>query len=129
MNKFIGIGRLTKPVEKKVTQSGKSVCSFTLAIQRDKENSDFLNCQAWNSTADFLDKYTDKGDRISVEGRVQVRSFDKSDGTKSYITEIVVNTVQLLTKAQKKEEKQQSNNQNYYMDDFPSSIDSDDLPF
>lgn len=127
MNKFIGIGRLTKPVEKKVTQSGKSVCSFTLAIQKDKENSDFLNCQAWNSTADFLDKYTDKGDRISVEGRVQTRSFDKSDGTKAYVTEIVVSAVQLLSKAQKKEEKQTSN-QNYYIEDISMPLD-DDLPF
>lgn len=129
MNKFIGIGRVTKDIEKKVTQSGKSVVSFTLAIKRDKENSDFINCVSWNNTADFLSQYVSKGDLISIDGKVQTRSYDKQDGTKAYITEVITNAVNLLSKVQK--EKSQNTSSNYYIDEINTdlTVDDSELPF
>ncbi len=129
MNKFIGIGRVTKDIEKKVTQSGKSVVSFTIAIKRDKETSDFINCVSWNNTADFLSQYVSKGDLISIDGKVQTRSYDKQDGTKAYITEVITNAVNLLSKVQK--EKSQNTSSNYYIDEINTdlTVDDSELPF
>lgn len=102
LNRTILIGRLTKDVDLKKTSSGLSVATFTLAVNRmkDKEGNqqaDFINCQCWRGTADFLAQYSRKGDMIGLEGRIQTRNYDGSDGKKVYITEIVADNVQLLS--------------------------------
>lgn len=133
MNKFIGIGRIVKEIEKRVTQSGKSVITFTIAIKRDKETSDFLNCVAWNSTADFLSQYVNKGDLISVDGKVQSRSYDKSDGNKAYVTEIITNAVSLLSKVQNKDKYELKEDEEIetkkFFDELNDLIKDDELPF
>lgn len=102
MNKFIGIGRLTQDVELKTTNSNKSYVQNKIAIKNDYKNSDgkydseFINIVLWNKTAEFLVQYANKGSRIAVEGRLTNRSYDKQDGTKGYITEVVCNSVELL---------------------------------
>ena len=88
MNTFIGMGRLTRDPEIKVTQSGTSVATFTLAIDRkfkDKRGErkcDFLNCVAWRNTAEFIGKYAKKGTKIAVTGEIQTRTYDDKDGRK-----------------------------------------------
>jgi single-strand DNA-binding protein len=95
MNTFFGIGRITKDHELRVTEKGLSVVTFTLAINRDKDNTDFLNCVAFNKTAELLKTYTSKGSQIGIEGMVQTRSYEK-DGEKKYSTNIIVNRVEFL---------------------------------
>lgn len=102
MNKCYIIGRLTKDPEVRYTQSGTPVATFTLAVDRrvakdkDKE-ADFIPCVVWGKMADGVVKnYCNKGKQVAVEGRIQVRSYDAKDGTKRYVTEVIVNELELL---------------------------------
>ena len=96
LNKVILCGRLTADIELKRTQSGVSVCSFTLAVNRkyQKENeqqqADFINCVAWRSTAEFISKYFCKGSSICICGSIQTRNYTDKDGNKRTAFEVVV---------------------------------------
>ena len=95
MNRFVGIGRLTRDPEVRYTQSGKACAKFTLAIDRRKssdgnQQTDFISCVAWEKVAEVISQYTAKGRKIAVEGRIQTRSYDANDGSKRYVTEVVV---------------------------------------
>ena len=99
MNKAILLGRLTKTPEIKYTQSGKAVATFTLAIDRRKgangeKQADFISCVAWEKTAETIGNYCSKGQQIAVEGRIQSRSYDAQDGSKRYVTEVVVQSME-----------------------------------
>ena len=99
MNHFVGIGRLTRDPEVRYTQSGKACARFTLAIDRRKSGdgnhqADFISCVAWEKTAEAISQYTGKGRKIAVEGRIQTRSYDGNDGTKRYVTEVVVQSME-----------------------------------
>ena len=102
MNKWIGIGRLTKDPDIKNTSNQIPVCKFTLAIDRKFKNSngeketDFINCVAWRQTATFISSYFHKGNKIAVVGSIQTRSFDGDDGKKVYITEVVVDEAEFV---------------------------------
>ena len=102
MNKWTGTGRLTRDPEIKNTTTGKAVANFTLAVDRRFKNqdgqkqADFINCQAWGKTAEVLGQYTQKGSRIGVVGRIQVRSYDAQDGTKRWVTEVIVDELEFL---------------------------------
>ena len=93
-NKVILGGRLTNSPELKTTQSGVSVCSFTLAISRkyskDKQETDFINCIAWRQTAEFVSKFFGKGSSLCVTGSIQTRSWQDQNGQKRYATEVIV---------------------------------------
>ena len=96
LNKSILMGRLTADPELRMTQSGKPVATFTLAVERDFKDADgtrktdFINCVAWNGTADFAKKYFSKGNMAAVSGRIQTRSWEAADGKKGFATEIIV---------------------------------------
>ena len=95
LNKVILGGRLTSDVEVKQTQSGVAVCSFSLAVNRryskdGNQEADFINCQAWRQTAEFICKYFKKGSSICVTGAIQTRSWEDQSGQKRYATEVVV---------------------------------------
>lgn len=95
LNKVVLAGRLTADVELKNTQGGIAVCSFNLAINRrfqreGEQNADFITCQAWRSTAEFISKYFRKGSSICVTGSIQTRSWTDGNGQKRYATEVVV---------------------------------------
>lgn len=118
MNKFIGIGRLTKDVDLRTTTSGNSVATFTIAIDRfgaKEKTTDFLNCVAWGKVAETTAQYCGKGSQVAVDGSVQVRTYEK-DGTKRYITEIMCNRVQFLT-PKSQGNGSQSNQSNIYSED------------
>lgn len=97
MNSVSISGRLTSDVEVRKTQSGLSVAAFTVAVQKDKEHADFINCVAWRASADFLGQYTRKGDMIGVMGRLSTRDYER-DGRKVYVTEVVADRVEILAK-------------------------------
>jgi len=96
MNKAILIGRLTKDPELRSTSNNNSVCNFTLAVDRRFKNAngeketDFIPCVAWRNTAEFISKYFSKGVRMAVVGSIQPRSWEDENGSKNYITEILV---------------------------------------
>lgn len=96
MNIITIMGRITGYPELKTTQSGVSVTSFTLAVDRaytpkgqDKQ-TDFINCVAWRNTAEFISKYFAKGNKIAVHGELQQRGFTDKDGNKRSVYEVVV---------------------------------------
>ncbi len=100
LNKAVIMGRLTRDPEVRKTQSGVSVCSFSVACDRDivdkasgERGVDFINVTAWRSTADFVGKYFTKGRMAVVIGRIQVRNYTDKDGNKRTATEIVADSV------------------------------------
>ena len=96
INTVVLTGRLTKDIELRRTTSGKTCTSFTLAVNRNKQETDFINCVAWNNLAELLEKYTRKGSQIGVDGRIQTRNYDDRNGKKVYITEVLVNSISFL---------------------------------
>ena len=103
MNKFIGIGRLTKAPELRSTTNGKNVCTFTLAVNRKykKDEADFLNIVAWDKTAELCSKYLNKGDQVGVTGNIQTRSYDDKNGNKVYITKIIAEDITFIGSGKK----------------------------
>lgn len=101
MNKAIIIGRVTKDIDVRITTTGKSVCNFTLAVNREFKNdkgereADFISCVSYGSQADIISKYVHKGDRFGVTGRIQTRNYEKN-GQKVYVTEVIVESFEFL---------------------------------
>lgn len=105
MNHVTLIGRLTKDPEVRYTQSGTPVGTFTLAVdrrvQKDKpKEADFIPCVVWGKTAEVVGNWCKKGKQVGVEGRIQVRSYDAKDGSKRYVTEVIVSELELLGKSE-----------------------------
>ena len=102
MNKAILIGRLTRDPELRTTPTGRNVCQFSIAVNRNFTNAngereaDFINCVVWDKQAENLAKYQHKGNQIAVEGRIQIRNYDDKDGKKVYVTEVFVSNVTFL---------------------------------
>ena len=95
MNRVVLMGRMTKDPEMRQTQSGVSVCRFTLAVNRrfakeGQMTADFINCTAWRQQADFISKYFQKGNMIAVVGSIQTSTWEGQDGKKQYSTDILV---------------------------------------
>ena len=103
MNKCVFIGNLTKAPELSSTPNGVSVARFTIAVSRRFANADgeretdFINCVAWRNQAENLSKYCQKGDKVSVVGALQTRSYEAQDGTKRHITEIIADEVEFIS--------------------------------
>ena len=103
MNRVDLVGRLTRDPELRHTTSGRAVCQINLAINRTFTNqngereADFINVVVWDKQAENVSKYVSKGRLVSVEGRLQSRSYDDKDGKKVYVTEVVANNVQFLS--------------------------------
>ena len=136
MNKVIMIGRLTKDPEVKKTQSNKKVANFTVAINDkfNKDKTDFINCVAWEKTAEYLGNYVKKGNLIAVEGRISTRNYDAPDGKKVYITEVVCDSVQGLERNDQPQAKpSEPKPWQKYEEDFVTGptldITNEDLPF
>lgn len=94
-------GRLVRDPELKQTQSGVSVCSFAVAVDRayksgEEKQADFIDCTAWRHSAEFLQKYFHKGDMIGVTGHLQTRTWETDDGHKRKATEIVVDSLSFV---------------------------------
>lgn len=104
LNRTILIGRLTRDIESKYTQTGTAVASFSLAVNyttgskdNRKEQVSFIDCTAWAGTAEILTQYGKKGKRIAVEGRLQQNRWDDQDGKKRSKLEVVVENFYFLS--------------------------------
>ena len=101
INRVVLVGRMTRDPEIRTTNTGASVTSFTLALNRnynsaDGQQADYINCVVWNKAAENVAKYCFKGSLVGVEGRLRSRSYDNSQGQKVYVTEVVCDSVQFL---------------------------------
>lgn len=132
MNYVCLMGRITKDLEPNVTTSGKHYVTFTLAVNRQtkKPQTDFINCVAWEKTADMLCKWFGKGRLVLVEGNIQVRSWNTQDGTKRYATDVIVNRVHFTgEKKQETDSETPLPGMNPEYSDFVDIGNEDDLPF
>ena len=141
MNKVFLIGNLTKDPELTTTNSGVSLCKFTLAVPRrfagndGEREADFLPIIVWRGQADNCYKYLKKGSKAAVSGSVQTRSYDAPDGTRRYITEIIADEVEFLSNRSGNEDDAPSYEKpaaNEKKEDVVSKfepIDDDNLPF
>lgn len=102
MNRTVLVGRLTKDPELKVSASGISVATFTLAVNRtfkDKNGetgADFINVVVFRKQAENVNQYLKKGNLAGVDGRLQSRSYENKEGQRVYVTEVVADSVQFL---------------------------------
>lgn len=138
MNKVSLIGRITKDIELKNTISGTAVATFTLAVDRDYKNkdgsrdTDFINCVAYKRRAEIISKYVHKGDKLGVSGSINTRTYERKDGSKAYITEVIVDGFDFLeSKKDKPTETEPTSFSNASADDFEEIAvpDDEDLPF
>lgn len=141
MNKVQLIGRITREVEVKKTQSNLSVCNFTIAINNGKDEqgnerkADFIPCQAWRNSADLLGRYVKKGDKIAIEGKITTDNWEK-DGNKYSKTYVSVDRIELLEFHQQGNQQQsqaQPTNQTIRRDeikvDDQMNLSNDEYPF
>lgn len=102
MNKVTLLGRLVKDPDVKYTQTGKVVAQFTLAVDRPfktpdgQKEADFIPVVVWGKAAELVGNSCQKGHRLLVDGRLQIRSYDAKDGTKRWVTEIIANSVEFI---------------------------------
>jgi single-strand DNA-binding protein len=102
INRTVLVGRITKDVELRYTNSNIAVATFTMAVNRGfknadgKEETDFIPIVVWRKGAENVAKYLHKGSLCGVDGRIQTRNYEASDGTRRYITEVVADSVKFL---------------------------------
>ena len=129
MNKVILKGRLTATPELKRTATDIYVTDFSIAVNRrfNKEQTDFINCQAWRQTAEFITKYFTKGQEILVVGELHIEKWVKDDETR-YSTRVLVDEVDFCgSKASNQNQKDADTNTNDFTEFTP--VETDDLPF
>ena len=133
INKVILMGRLTKDPELRYTNNKTPVCSFTIAVNNgygEKQQTDFINCVAWNKTAEFVTKYFIKGRMIIIaDGRISTRSWETQDGKRAYATEVIANEVNF---GETKSSQQTATQRPMQDDDDDFTLldeEDDDLPF
>lgn len=142
INRVVLVGRLTKDPEFRTTQSGVSVTTFTLAVNRTFTNAqgekeaDFINCVTFRKQAENVNNYLSKGSLAGVDGRVQSHGYENNEGKRIYVTEVVCDSVQFLDT---KSNNQQTNNNNqqtknngnnpFNNANGPIDISDDDMPF
>ena len=119
INKVILIGRLTRDPELRKTQNGTSTCSFTVAVNRNKQvdgqpDADFVSCVAWNKSAENICTFLHKGSLVAVEGRIQTRNYQNQSGQTVYVTEVVASSVQFLESKNAQNQTQSTNYANPY---------------
>lgn len=102
MNIVMLIGRLTNDPELKQNEK-YTQCKFTLAVNRLKEGTDFINCIAWNKQAEAISKYLKKGSQVAIEGRIQTGSYDGKNG-KVYTTDVIVQNLNFIGTKEKEDD-------------------------
>lgn len=123
------MGRITRDLELRHTQSGTAVCQFCVAVTRSFKDangeyqSDFIDCVAWRNSAEFITKYFSKGALIALDGELQTRNYTDKDGNKRKATELLVSSAAFT------DEKREAAAKPTPMEDDYSSISDDDLPF
>lgn len=144
MNNVSLTGRLTKDAELRYIGDGTAVSNFTIAVDKfvnGEKKADFINCVVWGRYAETLAEYTQKGDKIGLVGSIQTRTYEKEDGTKTYVTEVRAQHIEFLESKQKEEKQQtkgakqqakgtkQQTKLRYKKDEDIIPVDDGDMPF
>ena len=142
INNVVLMGRLTAFPELRKTDTGVSVTSFNLAVERSYKSSDgsypadFITCVAWRNTAEFISRYFSKGDMIAVTGQIQTRNYTDKNGNKRTATEIIVDNASFCGSKSLEQATQKKPDINVPPPSFSTGnasdfeeIDGDDLPF
>src|SRR5690625_4917352 len=117
INKVILVGRLVRDPDLRYTNNGTAVANFTIACNKpfkkdgEDQRADFINCVIWRKPAESLANYMSKGSLIGLEGSIQTRSYDGTDGKRVYVTEVLAASVQFLESKNKSENQEPSNQQ------------------
>jgi single-strand DNA-binding protein len=131
VNKWVGIGRLTRNADVRYTnkQDGTQMCvaRFTLAVDRrfkqeGQPSADFISCVAFGKQGEFIEKYLKQGSKIAVSGRIQTGSYTNKDGNKVYTTDVVIDEVEFA-------ESKNTNSEPPASGDFVEEVDENSLPF
>ena len=123
------MGRITRDLELRHTQSGTAVCQFCVAVTRSFKDangeyqSDFIDCVAWRNSAEFITKYFSKGALIALDGELQTRNYTDKDGNKRKATELLVSSAAFTGEKRESAAKPKPTEDDY------SDISDDDLPF
>ena len=115
MNIAILMGRLTRDPELKYTTGGKAYANFTLAVQKTKDEAEFIDCVAWEKTAENIAEYFGKGNRILIQGRLSVNSYEQN-GEKRKFIRVLANTFEFID-SKNSGNSQNSNRNNYDSDE------------
>lgn len=115
MNIAILMGRLTRDPELKYTTGGKAYANFTLAVQKTKDEAEFIDCIAWEKTAENIAEYFRKGNRILIQGRLSVSSYEQN-GEKRKFTRVLANSFEFVD-SKNSGNSQNSNRNNYDSDE------------
>ena len=134
MNVVILMGRMTRDPELKFTSGGKAFANFSLAVQKTKDEVEFIDCTVWEKTAETIAEYFRKGNRILVQGRLSVSSYEQN-GEKRRMTRVVVNSFEFVESAgnsgnnsgyQQQQSFNNSNNKPVQNDDFDNDEEDDE---
>lgn len=135
MNKWVGIGRLTRDPELNFAAgTGTAVTRFTLAVTRPfkKDETDFINCIAFNKRAEAIAQYLTKGRQLAVTGSIRTGSYDAKDGTKRYTTDIVVDSFEFIGNSNGNSNNQGNTSNSFSGMNFEEDmtpVDDGDMPF
>lgn len=135
INRVVLVGRLTKDIELRYTQNGTAVGSFTIAVNRQFTNqqgereADFINAVIWRKSAENLANFTHKGSLIGIEGRLQTRNYENQQGTRVYVTEVVVDNFSLLESRSESERHTGNNSNNFSENNFSAPASSNENPY
>lgn len=122
MNKVFLIGNLCQEHTTRTTEGGSMVLNNTIACRRDKDNSDFINIVAFGKTAETIETYFKKGERIGIEGTIRTTKYQAQDGTNRTNTSVLVERIEFLNDKPKEQQKPK-------VAPNPYGITDDDLPF
>ena len=130
INNVVLVGRITKDIDLRMSESGKAYTNFTLAVNRafkgqdGQQQADFISCKTFNKQAENLARYCGKGSLIAVVGNIQVSNFQGKDGNTIYRTEVIANNIQFLdTRNQGQQQQQPTNNNFNNLNQQPNAID------
>lgn len=133
MNKVVLLGRLTSDPTVRYTQTGKVVAQFILAVDRPfkdaqgNKETDFIPVVLWGKAAELVGNSCQKGHRLIVEGRIQIRNYEAKDGSKRWVTEIIANSVEFV---ERKAETAKPSGEGSGFDNFGQTYeDMSEIPF
>lgn len=142
INSVVLMGRLTADPELRTTTTGKSVCSFRIAVDRsfvragEERQADFINIVAWENQANFVCRYFSKGSMIAIQGQIQTRQYEDKTGAKRTAFDVIAREVSFCgsksetgTVSRPAAPEQPPVYQNANQSDFEEITDDEDLPF
>ena len=134
MNRIAIIGNTVREPETKVTKTGKSVCNFTLAVNRKKsadgtQETDYFDCAAWGKTGEICQTYIHKGKKVAVTGAMQSRKYTNQDGKKVVAWSLQVEEMELLSGGPRDAEQEEATGHAAQEESYVPDYGDEELPF